>query len=230
MFPGGLPRCFEFILGSDDLSRPFGESAQGDERRTKIIRRLRPIRPLRQLKPVPQEVDVPSWNAFPGSHPVPVREVRLRPNESLRERGRYFKQNIVSGTACLVRKRVGSSCAFDEREELDAVGVGAKLTPEIVALPDLRFTVAFMLSFKGSPLGAIAYVDAQGSPLMFCIIANHGPDAPLWSERPVTSRSHPDRAGDADISWSGASRRSALSSSIASSKASGCNRLNVSFV
>lgn len=69
--------------------------------------------------------------------------------------------------------------------ELDAVGqsVGAKLTPEIVALPDLRFTVAFMLSFKGSPLGAIAYVDAEGSPLMFCIIANHGPDAPLWSER-----------------------------------------------
>jgi len=72
-----------------------------------------------------------------------------------------------------------------EAIELDAVGqsVGAKLTPEIVALPDLRFTVAFMLSFKGSPLGAIAYVDAQGSPLMFCIIANHGPDAPLWSER-----------------------------------------------
>jgi anti-sigma factor RsiW len=72
-----------------------------------------------------------------------------------------------------------------EAIELGAVGqsVGAKLTPEIVALPDLRFTVALMLSFKGSPLGAIAYVDAEGSPLMFCIIANHGPDAPLWSER-----------------------------------------------
>jgi hypothetical protein len=72
-----------------------------------------------------------------------------------------------------------------EALELGAVGqrVGAKLTPESVALRGLRFTVAFMLSFKGSPLGAIAYVDADGSPVMFCIIANHGPDAPLSSER-----------------------------------------------
>ena len=58
MFPGGLPRCFEFILGSDDFSRPFGESAQGDERRPTYI--LRP-RPIGQLKPVPQEVDVTNW-------------------------------------------------------------------------------------------------------------------------------------------------------------------------
>jgi len=42
-----------------------------------------------------------------------------------------------------------------EAMELGAVGqsVGAKLTPEIVALPDLRFTVAFMLSFKGFATG-----------------------------------------------------------------------------
>jgi hypothetical protein len=38
------------------------------------------------------------------SQPRPVLDVRLSPNESLRERGRYFKQNIVSGLACLVRK------------------------------------------------------------------------------------------------------------------------------
>ena len=118
MFMVGLPRCFEFILGADDFSRPFGEGAQGDERRTKIIRRLRPIGPLGQLKPGPQEVDVPSWNAFPGSHPVPEGVIRLRPNESLRERRRYFMQNIVSGPACLVRHRVGSSCEFHEREEI----------------------------------------------------------------------------------------------------------------
>jgi anti-sigma factor RsiW len=47
--------------------------------------------------------------------------------------------------------------------ELSAVGarVGAHLTPENLALPALRFTVAFMLSFEGSPLGAIAHVDAR---------------------------------------------------------------------
>jgi anti-sigma factor RsiW len=86
-----------------------------------------------------------------------------------------------------------------EALELGAVGqrVGAKLTPESVALPALRFTVAFMLSFKGSPLGAIAYVGPEGSPVMFCIIANHGPDAPLSSER---------RGDLALASWSRAGR------------------------
>lgn len=45
--------------------------------------------------------------------------------------------------------------------ELKAVGamVGATLTPENVALPGLRFTWAFMLSYGGSPMGVLAYVD-----------------------------------------------------------------------
>jgi anti-sigma factor RsiW len=70
-------------------------------------------------------------------------------------------------------------------KELSAVGerVGANLTPESVALPGLRFTVAFMLSYKGSPLGVIAYVDAAGSPVLLCVIANQAPDAPIRSER-----------------------------------------------
>ena len=52
-----------------------------------------------------------------------------------------------------------------------------------MALPGLCFTVAFMLSYKGSPLAAIAHVDAEGSPVMFCIIANDARDAPMRSER-----------------------------------------------
>jgi anti-sigma factor RsiW len=69
--------------------------------------------------------------------------------------------------------------------ELSAVGarVGAHLTPENLALPALRFTVAFMLSFEGSPLGAIAYVDAQGAPVLLCILNNQSGDAPVRSER-----------------------------------------------
>jgi anti-sigma factor RsiW len=79
------------------------------------------------------------------------------------------------------------------RTELSAVGarVGANLTPESVALPDLRFTVAFMLAFEGSPLGVIAYVDAEGSPVLLCVIANHAPDAPIRSER----------RGDLSLAW-----------------------------
>ena len=42
--------------------------------------------------------------------------------------------------------------------------------------------MAFMLSFEGSPLGAIAFVDAEGAPVLFCVIANQSPDAPMRSE------------------------------------------------
>ncbi len=86
--------------------------------------------------------------------------------------------------------------------ELSAVGarVGAKLTPESIALPDLRFTVAFMLAFGGSPLGVIAYVDPSGEPLLLCIIANGAPDAPMRSER----------RGDLSLSWWSQSGRSHL--------------------
>ena len=71
-----------------------------------------------------------------------------------------------------------------EAQELAAVGasVGAKLTPEDVALPGLRFTVAFMLAFDGWPLAAIAFVDPNGSPVLLCIIANGGADSGLRLE------------------------------------------------
>jgi anti-sigma factor RsiW len=69
--------------------------------------------------------------------------------------------------------------------ELSALGarLGANLTPENVALPGLRFTTAFMLTYQGSPLGVIAYVDPSGAPVALCIIANDAPDAPIRSER-----------------------------------------------
>jgi anti-sigma factor RsiW len=73
--------------------------------------------------------------------------------------------------------------------ELRALGasVGAtNLTPENVALQGLRFTVAFMLSFRGSPLDVIAYVDPSGAPVLLYIIANHAPDAPIRSEGRAT--------------------------------------------
>jgi anti-sigma factor RsiW len=69
--------------------------------------------------------------------------------------------------------------------ELSALGarLGVNLTPESVALPGLRFTVAFMLSYNGAPLGVVAYVDPSGAPVLLCIIANDAPDTPMRSER-----------------------------------------------
>ena len=61
--------------------------------------------------------------------------------------------------------------------------VGGNLTPENVALPGLRFATAFMLSYRGTPLGVIAYVDPSGAPVLLCILASRAPDAPIRSER-----------------------------------------------
>jgi anti-sigma factor RsiW len=72
-----------------------------------------------------------------------------------------------------------------QAKELSAVRarVGGNLTPENVALPGLRFTVAFMLSHGGYPLGVIAYVDPSGAPVLLCVHANRASDAPIQSER-----------------------------------------------
>jgi hypothetical protein len=69
--------------------------------------------------------------------------------------------------------------------------VDANLTPENVALPGLRFTTAFMLSYGDSPLGVIAYVDPSGAPVLLCILADRAPDAPTRSER----------RGDLSLAW-----------------------------
>jgi anti-sigma factor RsiW len=86
--------------------------------------------------------------------------------------------------------------------ELSAVGakVGASLTPENVALPGLRFTTAFMLSYADAPLGVIAYVDPSGAPVLLCILANRAPDAPTRSER----------RGDLSLAWWSRSGRTQL--------------------
>lgn len=71
-----------------------------------------------------------------------------------------------------------------EAMQLSAVGsrVGADLTPEKVALPGLAFKVAFILSYEGAPLAELAYVDKTGAPILFCIIADKGADAPAKAE------------------------------------------------
>ena len=69
--------------------------------------------------------------------------------------------------------------------------VGANLTPENIALPGLRFTSAFMLSYDGSPMGVLAYVDPTGAPVLHCILANGATDAPTRSER----------RGDLSLAW-----------------------------
>ncbi len=81
--------------------------------------------------------------------------------------------------------------AFDDsdpsaqQKKLSAIGekLNVYLAPETLMIPGLRFKTAQLLSYDGVPLAEIAYVDSQGAPVVFCIIANAGAD--------VRNRSHP---------------------------------------
>jgi anti-sigma factor RsiW len=67
-----------------------------------------------------------------------------------------------------------------EAMQLQAVSarVGVDLTPDKLAVPGLRYRTALNLSYDGAPLGEIAYTDAAGAPVLFCVTANGNPDAP----------------------------------------------------
>jgi anti-sigma factor RsiW len=75
--------------------------------------------------------------------------------------------------------------AAQQAKELSAIRarVGGNLTPDTIALPSLRFAIAFMLSHGGYPLGVIAYVDPTGAPVLLCVLANRASDAPIRTER-----------------------------------------------
>ena len=72
-----------------------------------------------------------------------------------------------------------------EAAQLQAVGerVGAQLTSEKIALPDLDFKVAFILSYEGSPLGEIAFTEPTGAPVLVCVIDAKSEDAPIRVEK-----------------------------------------------
>src|SRR5574337_237009 len=72
-----------------------------------------------------------------------------------------------------------------ETARLRAVGerVGATLSPEKVALPDLTLKAAFNLAYEGAPLGELAYTDPAGAPVLVCVIANKSGSAPIKVEK-----------------------------------------------
>jgi len=89
--------------------------------------------------------------------------------------------------------------AETQGRELATVGarVGVALTPQAVAAPGLEFKVAFVLGYDGTPLAEIAYVDLTGEPVLLCVLAKAGADAPISVER---------RDGYALANWARAGR------------------------
>jgi anti-sigma factor RsiW len=70
--------------------------------------------------------------------------------------------------------------------------LGVPLNAASVALPNLTFKRAQMLSYDGAPLGQVAYLDEADRPAAFCIIRNGAADAPVTTE---------ERSGLALASW-----------------------------
>ena len=54
--------------------------------------------------------------------------------------------------------------------------LGLHLTPDNIALPGLRFRMAVLFRYENAPLGEIAYVDASGEPVLFCVLAHTNPN------------------------------------------------------
>jgi len=86
-----------------------------------------------------------------------------------------------------------------EARQLQAVEakVGVGLTPDKIAVPGLRYRVALNLSYDDAPLAEIAYTDAGGAPVLFCVTANGEPDA---APRTVAGE------GASYVTWSRAGR------------------------
>jgi anti-sigma factor RsiW len=81
--------------------------------------------------------------------------------------------------------------AFDDSDlssqekKLSVIGakLNVRLAPETLAISGLRLRTARLLSYDGAPLAEIVYVDAQGAPVLFCILGGAKTDVQAQSER-----------------------------------------------
>jgi anti-sigma factor RsiW len=72
-----------------------------------------------------------------------------------------------------------------QEQQLAALGakIDLSLTPPRVALANLQFEGAQIFAFQGAPLGQLGYVDPSTGPVLFCIIRNSEPDAPMKAQQ-----------------------------------------------
>jgi anti-sigma factor RsiW len=104
-----------------------------------------------------------------------------------RDEGEDWRSEVAEYTALYTNENFAlpSPDLEFQIKKLSAVAerVGVALTPENLSLPGLSFRSADILSYDGAPLGEITYVDARGSPALFCIVANGGANTPNRSEK-----------------------------------------------
>jgi anti-sigma factor RsiW len=85
------------------------------------------------------------------------------------------------------------SSLSSQEKKLKAIGekLNLRLAPETLTISGLRFKSAQLLSYDGAPLAEIVYLNAQGAPVLFCVVGGAREDAKALSER----------RGDLSLTW-----------------------------
>jgi anti-sigma factor RsiW len=128
----------------------------------------------------------PAW-LFPPSEIAAPESDREDWRQAVAEyMGLYTSDTFAAGTGA-------------QQDELATLGakLGVALTPERIALASLQFRSAQIFNYEGAPLGQLAYIDPATGPVLFCIIHNAEPDAPMKPGK---------RGGFSVTSWARAGR------------------------
>ena len=100
--------------------------------------------------------------------------------------GEDWRDAVAEYAALYTHETFANAPADDSARGAELKTLGAKLgidlSPERTRIDNLAFKTATLLAYDGAPLGQLAYSDAQAAPVLFCIIADSRPDAPLVNE------------------------------------------------
>lgn len=191
---GGRPfaPAFQALLDEAPIERLKAAVAALDPLETPTVRRS-PTFPLSRLGIAAAIVVFCAGIAIGRYAPVPLAPSREETTASANGQHEDWRQAVAEYMALYTSETFDTASGSQERE-LTAIGakVGLDLKPERIALASLQFKGAQILSFEGSPLGELAYVDSATGPVLFCIINNSEPNAPMIAEK---------RQGFAVASW-----------------------------
>jgi anti-sigma factor RsiW len=196
---GGRPfaPAFQALLDEAPVERLKAAIAAFDPREAPPVRRSPTFR-LSRLGIAAAIVLFCAGIAIGRYAPAWLAPSRLEATASANGQQEDWRQSVAEYMA-LYTSDTFETAAGGQEGVLTAIGakVGLELKPERIALANLQFKGAQILSFDGAPLGELGYVDAATGPVLFCIINSSEPDAAMIAEK---------RRGFAVMSWAQAGR------------------------
>jgi anti-sigma factor RsiW len=177
---GGLPfaPAFEALLEEAPLDRLRASLAAAPAREASPAGKARVSWPRRRALAAALAVAVFLAGLAAGrlAPPWPSRQTVEENREDWRDAVAQYMSLYTADTFASAADDPAARAA-----DLTALGqkLGVALTPDRVALSDLTFERAELLSYDQAPLGQLAYLDAREGPVLFCILSDSRPDAPV---------------------------------------------------